>query len=137
MHERSRTLLLTHLWQDNPDRYRDLSRRAMAYAECQDHTDIAWRIETIYHRLVAEPDSGLLDLRRTGWEWHDIPHCAYDKVEMLARAAREHADGGRLSPRSLGWTLFGEGLLDSDYTRFPSAKSKFLQIQTSAQVILI
>ena len=134
VHERTRRLLLTHLWQDHPDRYRELTRRAMTYAERQDQTDVAWRIETIYHRLVAEPDSGGSHLVNTGWEWHNPPNFAYDKVEMLARAAREHADAGRLIPRSLGWTLFWEGLLDLDYQRFSSAKSKFLQIQTSAQL---
>jgi tetratricopeptide (TPR) repeat protein len=134
VHKRSRTLLLTHLWRENPDRYRNLSRRALAFAERQNHMDVAWRIEIIYHQLVAEPDNGVSLLVNTGWEWHSAPNFAYDKVEMLARAAREHADTGCLTPWGLGWTLFWEGLLDLDYQRLSSAKSKFLQIQTSIQV---
>lgn len=58
VHERSRALLLRRLWQDDVEHFRELSRRAADYCAAQDQTDAAWRIETIYHLLIAEPDKG-------------------------------------------------------------------------------
>jgi len=133
IHERTRTLLLAHLWQADQARYREWSRRAADYSAQQPQEDIGCRIETVYHRLVADPDAGAAELQNLGWEWHNSPNFAYDKVEALARAAREHANAGRLAARGLGWTLFWEALLDYDYSRYLSAKDKFLQIHITAE----
>ena len=58
LHERSRALLLGRLWQDDQARYRELSQRAAAHCAGQDQTDTGWRVETIYHQLLAgEPDA--------------------------------------------------------------------------------
>jgi hypothetical protein len=121
IHERTRALLLDHVWRDEPDRYQKLSSRAADYCSGQNQADTIWRLEKIYHLLVAEPEQGATALQRTGWQWHYSPNFAYEKVEALGRAAREHAEGGRLSARGLGWTLFWEALLDYDYSRFQSA----------------
>jgi len=133
LHERSRALLLQKLWGEERERYRELSRRAAAYCARQDQADTGWRVETVYHLLVADPDRGADQLQSTGWEWHDPPNFAYDKVETLARLAREHGDAGRLGARGLGWTRFWEALLDYYYSRFPAARLKFLQIETDPQ----
>jgi tetratricopeptide (TPR) repeat protein len=129
VHERTRILLLKRLWDEDHDQYRLLSQRAADYCSTQDQADTAWRIETIYHLLVAHPDKGADELRSTGWEWHDSPNYAYNKVEALVRAAREHADAGRLSKRGLSWAVFWEAQLDSVHSRFRSAKARYMQIQ--------
>jgi tetratricopeptide (TPR) repeat protein len=129
LHERSRTLLLDRLWRTDPDRFRALSRRAAAYSARQDIRDPNWRIEAIYHRLVAEPEAGTGDLINTGWEWQNPPLFAYDQMQALARAAREHLDGGRLAERGAAWTLFWEAHLDTIYSRTTEAKAKLLQIR--------
>ena len=134
LHERSRALLLGRLWQDDQARYRELSQRAAAHCAGQDQTDTGWRVEMVYHLLVAEPDRGARQLQNTGWEWHNPPNFAYDKVEALARLAREHADAGRLAERGLGWTLFWEAMLDLDYSRYRPARDKFLRIQITSQI---
>jgi tetratricopeptide (TPR) repeat protein len=127
VHERTRALLLKRLWQDDREKYRTLSRRAADYCAWEE-SDTLWRVETISHLLIADPDRGVSQLIDVGWEWHNSPNFAYNKVETLARAAREHADEGRLSERASAWTTFWEALLDSDYSRFLSAKKRFLEI---------
>lgn len=122
VHERTRKLLLDRLWQNETDRYRTLSTRAAAYCERRDQRDTAWRVEGIYHWLVAEPRNGTLRLIDTGWEWQNPPHFAYDKVEALARATREHLDAGRLAERGKAWTLFWEAHLDKIYSRYKAAQ---------------
>jgi hypothetical protein len=117
IHKRTRALLLKSLWQQNLPRYYEQSKRAATYCAHQDQADTGWRVEAIYHLLVARPDDGLSQLRSTGWEWHKSPYFAYDKVEVMARAACEHAEANRLSERGLGWLLFWEALLDCNYSR--------------------
>jgi tetratricopeptide (TPR) repeat protein len=129
VHERTRALLLNRLWRDDEARFRLYSQRAADYCVAQDQADTGWRIETIYHLLIADPVQGADELQNQGWIWHNPPHFAYDKIEALARAGREHADAGRLSSRGLGWTQFWEALLDYYYSRMPSARERFLQIQ--------
>jgi hypothetical protein len=68
VHERSRTQLLAKLWQDAPEHYRRLSWQAAEYAARQDPADTAWRVESVYHRLVAAPEEGVEALIETGWE---------------------------------------------------------------------
>jgi len=132
VHERTRALLLKQLWQHHYEKYRALSRHATDYCAQQDQSETLWRVETLYHLLIAEPDEGASQLQNVGWEWHNPPNFAYSKVEALARASREHADAGRLSERGLGWTAFWEARLDSDYSRFQSAKERFLQIRITS-----
>lgn len=134
VHERSRSLLLKRLWHDDKEKYCTLSRRAADYCSRQDQSDTLWRVETIYHQLIAEPNEGASQLQDVGWEWHNPPNFAYSKVEALARAARTHADAGRLPERGLGWTMFWEALLDADYSRFQSAKERFLQIRIAPDI---
>jgi tetratricopeptide (TPR) repeat protein len=128
VHERSRKLLLDKLWQSRPSQYRKLSARAAAYCAKQDRNDTAWRVEWIYHLLIAKPEVGADKLFNTSCEWQNPPKFAYDKVEVLVRAAREHLDAGRLVERGASWTLFWEARLDQTYSRFPAAKEKLQKI---------
>ena len=129
IHERTRALLLNRLWRDDAARFRLYSGRAADHCAGQDQAATGWCVETIYHLLIADPEQGASALQNQGWTWHNSPHFAYDKVEMLARVGREHADASRLSPRGLGWTQFWEALLDSIYSRLHSARERFQQIR--------
>lgn len=68
LHERSRALLLRRLWQDDSTRYRKFSQRAADYCHQQDEADTSWRIESIYHLLIAKPERGATELQNTGAE---------------------------------------------------------------------
>jgi superfamily II DNA or RNA helicase/tetratricopeptide (TPR) repeat protein len=129
IHERSRSLLLQQLWHDDQPRYLKFAQRAADYCSNQDQSDMGWRIEYIYHLLIAHPEQGATEFASTGWDWHNSPNFAYSKVEALAQVVRELADADRLSARGLAWTHFWEGLLDYDYSRYQTAKSKLLQIK--------
>ncbi|MCP4421919.1 MAG: hypothetical protein GY805_35345, partial [Chloroflexi bacterium] len=129
IHERTRHMLLNRLWQENQDNYRELSQRAAAYCAKQDQEDPTWRIEWIYHLLIAQPEEGASQLQNNGWTWQNSPNYAYDLVEAMAAAAHEHADGHRLDQRGEGWTLFWQAHLDKIYSRNRSARQRLLAIQ--------
>ncbi|MDM8556234.1 tetratricopeptide repeat protein [Desulfococcaceae bacterium HSG7] len=131
IHERTRNLLLKRLWQDEPERYRELSRRAASYCEKQNQDDTAWKIETVYHFLIADPDVGTSLLQDIAVEWHNPPNFAYDKVEALAKQAREHADVNRLNELGIALTLYWEAHIDQIYSRCREAKAKLLEIKLS------
>ena len=132
VHERTRNLLLDRLWDDDRERYLVLSQRAAVFCAQRDQDETGWRVETIYHRLIVEPEAGASDLQNMGWTWQNSPNFAYDKVEAMARAGREHLDAGRLSGRPAGWTLFWEAHLDKIYSRNHAAKEKLLAIDIPA-----
>ena len=129
VHERTRRLLLQEMWRDSRDRYLQLSQRALDYCAAQNQDDSIWRVEWLYHLLIADTDDGIYQLQWTGWDWNN--HFAYDKVETMSRAVREHANAARLTERGLAWTQFWEGLVELDYFRYRSAKERFLQINLS------
>ncbi len=129
IHQRSRELLLNKLWQEDQDKFRDLSLRAAEYCEDQDQSETHWRTEAVYHFLVGEPDEGADQFQETGWEWQNPPNFAFEKIELMARLAREHFDKGRLDERGQGWTLYWEAHLDNIYSRFPQAREKLQKIK--------
>lgn len=58
VHERSRAVLLDRLRRTEPERFRELSRRAADYCAGQAENDAGWTIERIYHRLISDPAAG-------------------------------------------------------------------------------
>ena len=95
VHERTRGLLLDKLWQDDRSRYQELSRRAAAYCAGQDQAETAWRVETIYHRLLAGESGAADEFSNQGVEWYNA--FAYDKVETLIKPVLTAVQAGRLS----------------------------------------
>jgi hypothetical protein len=128
IHESSRTLLLFHLWQDNPDRLRLLSKYAADHCVRFQTADIAWKIEEIYHLLVAEHDKGLAEMHSFCRNWYGLPNFADDRVEAMVRLVREHAKAGRLTQRAVRWLLLWEARLDIAYERLDAAEEKLLEI---------
>ena len=57
VHELTRNQLLDRLWEDNPERFRELSDRAGAYFVKGDKSET--QIEWIYHLVVSDPNRGL------------------------------------------------------------------------------
>ncbi len=90
IHESSRNLILDNFLKTNESRFRDISSRAAQYCFKQNNEDKKWRIEYIYHQLVANPAKGAHELIETGWQWQKDPYFPYDKIELLLRAVREH-----------------------------------------------
>jgi DNA-directed RNA polymerase specialized sigma24 family protein len=136
VHERSRDLLLDHLWKRNSDRFRQLSIRAAEYCAKRDKTDIAWRIEEIYHLLVADPDRGIAAMHASCREWFGPPSFAEDKVEAMVRAAAEHGDAERLPKRAKNWIAFWKKRLDITYGKADQAELSALKPAASDDPLL-
>jgi len=99
----ARSLLLSKLWKDDPQRFRELSARAGAYCIKQDRGNPSWYIESIYHRFVADPDS-VADFVRDSWsDWYSAGDFGPAGLRAIAGAAREHMDAGRLPDLKLDW----------------------------------
>ena len=80
------------------------------------------RIEQIYHLLIVDPEKGADRVRDQGWQWHDSPNYAYDLVEALAQAVREHHQSGHLKGRGSGWGRFFEGLIADHRYQYAEAE---------------
>ncbi|MGX9728518.1 MAG: tetratricopeptide repeat protein [Candidatus Electronema sp. VV] len=132
VHERSRKLLQEKLWQEDDALYREISRRAFAYCKQQDQNNLTWRIETIYHQLVAEPDKGAIVLNNTCIAWTNPPHFANNKVENLLLAAREHVELKRLSEKAAQYFLLRQAKIDIYYSRYHEAKEALRQMDVVA-----
>ncbi len=128
LRERTRRLILEDLWRDDCALYQELSRRAAKDCAGRGLDDPAWRIELIYHLLIAQPDLGIGLMHDDAWRYRNPPSFQYARVEALARSAREHVSAGRLTGAGAGWTCFWEAMVDFDYSRYPAAKEKLLQM---------
>lgn len=128
LHEQTRALVLNRLWAEDRARYRELSGRAAGYCADRALADPLWRIEAVYHRLVADPARGADELWDAGWAWSRPPAFDLGKLEGLARAAREQREGGRLDARAAGVALFWEAMAHYHGGRLGKAKSVLLSI---------
>ncbi|HSS49810.1 MAG TPA: RNA polymerase sigma factor [Thermoanaerobaculia bacterium] len=98
IHEHSRKLLLTKLWQNNPSQFVHVSNRAQAYCSQKNDAEPAWRIEQIYHSLSADPEKGLklfTDQVRT-WRTQQLD----ERAESLIKTALEVAEAGRITSKA-------------------------------------
>ncbi|EIJ42426.1 hypothetical protein BegalDRAFT_1545 [Beggiatoa alba B18LD] len=133
VHEKTRLLLLDKLWKENPDNYREISQRAFQYCQQQDQESTTWRIETLYHQVIAEPEIGVDELYETARKWNNPPNFAYDKIEVLTRTLHEHIDDNRLNTLGKHTVLYWEGVIDSIYSRPFDAKTKLQQINLTLE----
>ena len=53
IHERTRNMLLSKLWETNKLRFKTLSRLALEYSMTQNQSDIQWKIDSLYHCLIS------------------------------------------------------------------------------------
>lgn len=132
VHERSRKLLQEKLWQEDEALYREISCRAFAYCKKQDQNNLTWRIETVYHQLVAEPDKGANVLNDTCAVWMNPPYFANNKTESLLLAAREHMELKRLSEKAAQYFLLWQARMDIHHSRYHEAKEVFRQMDLAA-----
>lgn len=125
--ERSRALLLSHLWNNDRDRYRDLNARAVAHCAAKDQEDYLWCIQTLYHCLsAAEPDAVQRFIDQ-GTKWYNT--YAYDPLAVLLRTLLEPARAGRLTSYAIAWVHYLQALLDMVYDRYPEARASLQQAQ--------
>ncbi|MBE2197833.1 MAG: tetratricopeptide repeat protein, partial [Anaerolinea sp.] len=120
VHERTRELLLARLWDDAPDRYRELSGRATAYCAGQEQEDTGWRVETLYHQLLADEPGAVDAFAGQGIDWYN--RFEYDKVEALIRPALAAVTANRLVSDAAAWAYYRQGRLDITYSRNREAK---------------
>ncbi|MCI5167689.1 MAG: tetratricopeptide repeat protein, partial [Candidatus Electrothrix sp. GM3_4] len=132
VHERSRRLLQERLWQEDETLYREISRRAFVYCQRQDQKDITWRIETIYHQVIADLKKGWIALNNTCANWVNPPYFAYDRMENLLQAVYEHNELKRLTEKAKQYILLNQARVDIHYNRCDEAKEALQQIRQSS-----
>lgn len=119
--EVNRKLLLDRLWQDDKDRYRELNSRAGNYCASKNQNEVRWRIETIYHKLLAnEPDSVSL-LSETGIKWQESKESDSAKLEALIEPIIDSAAKGRMPDGALAWAYYFRGYLDRNQQNYDQA----------------
>jgi tetratricopeptide (TPR) repeat protein len=124
VHERSRDLLLDYLWKNNKNRYQKLSKQAAAFCKKQDQTIATWRVETLYHGLLANNATAKKSFIDQGLHWNNS--FKYDSLENLTRVVLAAVNTGQLNGEVTAWAAFLQARLDIIYSRYSSAQD-FLQ----------
>lgn len=131
VHERSRNLLLTQLWATNKTRYQKLSKRAAAYCKKQDQSVAAWRVETIYHGLLADNLRAKDDFIKQSLDW--INSFQYDNLENLTQVVLGAVNSSKLKGDIAGHDYLLQAKVDNVYSRYESAK-KHLQLALTHKI---
>lgn len=121
VHERSRNLLLDKLWSNNKARYQKISKRAAAYCKKQDQNVAVWRVETLYHGLLANNLSAKDSFIKQGIDWNNS--FQYDNLENLTQVVLEAVTRGKLTGDIAGYAYDFQALLDGYYSRYEAAKN--------------
>jgi len=125
VHERSRNLLLDYLWKNNKARYQKLSKQASAFCKKQDQTIAAWRVESIYHGLLANHTTAKDSFIEQGLNW--LNRFQHDSLEHLTQVVLAPVNSGKLSGEVAAWAAFLQAQIDILYSRYSSARD-FLQL---------
>ncbi|ASF47495.1 tetratricopeptide repeat protein [Methylovulum psychrotolerans] len=120
VHERSRKLLLDKLWSSKKARYQKLSKQAAAYCKTQNQNDPVWRVEMLYHGLLANNLTAKKNFVEQATDWHDS--FQFDSLEHLTQVVLEAVDSGKLTGEVAALTAYWQAKLDILYNRFSSAQ---------------
>jgi tetratricopeptide (TPR) repeat protein len=131
VHERSRKLLLDKLWLDNKAYYQKLSKAAAAYFKKQNQNAIDWRIETLYHGLLANNRTAEESFIKQGLDWFNS--FQFDKLEILTQAVLEAVHSGKLTGDIAGYAYDFQADVDRRYYRNESAK-KHLELALAQKI---
>jgi tetratricopeptide (TPR) repeat protein len=131
IHERSRSLLLKRLWQDQRPRAVELSRRAAEFCAQQGQDDISWRIETLYHQLMAGDADAVESYVSQGIGL--LNDFRFNEAEALARSVL----GSMVKPSldiAVAWAHFFQARLYHRYDRYRESIDNLEQALTTAAV---
>ena len=121
MHERTRAMLRDHLWEQERGRYRQLSQRAAAYCAEQDQNNVIWRVENLYHQLIAQQPRAEDKFSAQGIEWHN--QFEYEKIEILIRPILNAVKKGYIEGNAAAWAYYRQARLDINFSNNDEAKS--------------
>ena len=135
VHERTRKLLLRRLWQNEPDYFRELSRRAVSYcAERESQLALSdWQAEMVYHQLVSDPEAGIDGLRQLATQWANYQFHTYDEIEYTLRLAQEQLEARRLDNLAADWVRLWQAKLALLLEQPEQAAEPLNQITTSGE----
>ncbi len=123
IHELTRKVMLEHLWNEKRDEYRVLSQRAADYFGQDEITEN--RIESIYHRVIANPEQGAKEFWEQGAAWNDSFN--YAELNSLSESVLEHVRERELEGRTKGLAYFFRGLEENRIYHQAEALSAFQQ----------
>lgn len=109
--EYSRVLLLNKVWQENPEQYRLLNKRAAEYCAKQDQSDANWVIITIYHNLIAGSIGAIDRFVQQGIEWLGNAN-SYKYAEELVKLIITAIEIGCVIGLSASWTYIFQSRLN-------------------------
>ncbi|MCB8924634.1 MAG: NACHT domain-containing protein [Ardenticatenaceae bacterium] len=135
VHERTRKLLLQQLWHNEPDYFRELSRRA-ANSCAGRESQLAlsdWQAEMVYHQLVSDPEAGIDGLRQLATQWANYQFHTYDEIEYTLRLAQEQLEAGRLENVATDWVWLWQAKLALLLEQPDQAAEPLNQITTSGE----
>lgn len=116
VHEATRLALRKRLATQHPDRFAELSRRAVT---AFDGAAAAFRIERVFDRLIVASDDAVRELRGLEYDLRANPEDALSLARMLS----EYAADRSWNPFVRGWSLLLQAILRREYLALHEALS--------------
>ncbi|NMF58834.1 tetratricopeptide repeat protein [Pseudanabaena yagii] len=121
VHELTRNQLLDRLWQDNPEQFRELSRKAASYFGQGNKPEI--QIERIYHLVIAEPANGRSELFNLAQLWSNSYRKA--EVESLILNLQQHITANRVTVAVKATIIFWDGKIKFRFYQAKEALERY------------
>lgn len=121
VHELTHNQLLDRLWQDDRERFRDLSGKAAAYFANGDKPES--QIERIYHLVIAEPENENSELFNLAQLWSNSYRKA--EVESLILNLQQQIAVNRVTGAVKAETSFWDGKVKFRFYRAKEALERY------------
>jgi tetratricopeptide (TPR) repeat protein len=121
VHELTRNQLLDRLWQDDRERFRDLSGKAAAYFENSNKPES--QIERIYHLVIAEPENENRELFNLAQLWSNNYRKA--EVESLILNLQQQIAANRVTVAVKAETSYWDGRIKFRFYQVKEALERY------------
>lgn len=126
VHELTRGVLLSRLWEHHQEEFLMLSRRAADYF-FKVGTSPEEDVEFCYHEILKEGSAQtgrLLDRAIAWWDYYQD-----DRIQSALQSFSEHKKAGRISAFGNGFSLYLDGLIKSRSVNYGEAELFFKRAQ--------
>ncbi len=124
VHEKTRSLLLKKLWEEDIKQYKEFSRKAAAYCQKQQHQNpLIWTVEAFYHKLLMNSDKFEIKILEQGKEWQEKSELR--KLDFLTNTLSELVETGKIPANVIALIFYLQGLSFLEDNKYTLAKEFF------------
>jgi tetratricopeptide (TPR) repeat protein len=127
VHEKTRSILRRQLHYADIKLFKRFSRKAAAWARKNILKSPTWRVEAVYHSLVAEEEDSVSTTIQTGVDFFNRRQLT--ELEALTRHILAASNDGLLHGKIVAWNWFFIGSMDLMAERLIEAESAVIELR--------